>query len=56
MGAPAAEEEVDEAPGQKLRNLAIKEGQLADREYERQREAWASGDKAFASKVSHQLI
>ncbi|EJD07308.1 uncharacterized protein FOMMEDRAFT_164311 [Fomitiporia mediterranea MF3/22] len=44
-------DQVDDAPGQELRRLAVREGRLADREYERAREAYASGDKAFAKKL-----
>ncbi|THH11836.1 hypothetical protein EW145_g368 [Phellinidium pouzarii] len=44
-------EEVDHAPGQKMRGLAAREGRLADREFQRAREAFESGDKAFAKQL-----
>lgn len=41
----------DSTPGQKLRALANREGRLAEREFQRAKQAYASGDKAFAKKV-----
>ncbi|KAH8116471.1 hypothetical protein DFH11DRAFT_1725250 [Phellopilus nigrolimitatus] len=55
----ADEEEVkeeDSAPGTKLRNLAAREGRLADREFQRAREAYTSGDKAFAKKLKDTAV
>lgn len=46
---PDADE--DTTPGQKLRALANREGRLAEREFQRAKQAYASGDKAFAKKV-----
>ena len=43
------------APGQKLRELAAREGRLADREYERSRDAYSRGDHAFAKKVCSEV-
>ncbi|KAL5537130.1 N4BP2_1 [Sanghuangporus sanghuang] len=47
----AEPEQAGGAPGENLRDLAAKEGRLADREYERASEAYASGDRDFAKKL-----
>lgn len=41
----------DTTPGQKLRALANREGRLAEREFQRAKQAYTSGDKAFAKKA-----
>ena len=45
-------EQAGSSPGENLRDLAAKEGRLADREYERASEAYDSGNKEFAKQVS----
>ena len=45
-------EQAGRGPGENLRDLAAKEGRLADREYERASEAYDSGNKEFAKQVS----